>query len=169
MSKKEVEQIEYNEETQKLLIEFMVSCEDLFVRSQNIIKPEYWDTKFRPAVKFIKKYADEFKRLPTTEQLYAETNLEFIANSKLKDHGDWFLKTIEQFCRHKSMEKLILEGPELLDKYIGSSERAVLMKIVYWSSLMLHYRFAMYLARQENQLLQSFSLMNWMLLFPEGN
>ena len=41
---------EYNEETQELFLRFLLSDKDLFARCQNIVKPEYFNLKYRKAV-----------------------------------------------------------------------------------------------------------------------
>lgn len=108
---------DYNEEIQKLLIQFMLSDNSAFVRCQNIIQPSYWDNRLRPAVRYIQKFANEYRALPTPEQVKAETNIDVPAIHDLQpNHIDWFLDTIEDFCKHKAMEALVYDGPELIAK-----------------------------------------------------
>ena len=40
----------YNEETQELFLRFLLSDPDLFARCQNIVKPDYFNLKYRKAV-----------------------------------------------------------------------------------------------------------------------
>jgi hypothetical protein len=108
---------EYTEEFQKLLIQFMVSSEEAFTRCQNILKANYFDAKFRNAVKYILKFADQYSALPTAEQLNGETGVgvEKIENIQ-KNHIEWFLNEIEQFCRYKALEFAIHTAPDKLDR-----------------------------------------------------
>jgi hypothetical protein len=108
---------EYNEEIQKVLIQFMLTDNTAYVRCQNIVKPEYWNERLRPAVRYIKKFTDEYRALPTPEQVRAETSLDLpIIPNIQSNHVDWFLDEISGFCRHKAMEALVYEGPQLIAK-----------------------------------------------------
>ena len=113
--KEQPELKEYSEEVQKVLIQFMLTDNSAYVRCQNIVKPEYWNDRLRPAVRFIKKFTEEYRALPTPEQVKAETNLDLpIIPNIQKNHVDWFLDEISGFCRHKAMEALVYEGPQLI-------------------------------------------------------
>lgn len=109
--------IEYNEETQKLFLEFMISLPEDYTRCQNILKDSYWTSRLRSSVRFIMSYADQYKNLPTTEQIKAETgvNLDVIPQIEASHHSQWFLDKIEAFCRHKAMESLVIDGPKLIE------------------------------------------------------
>lgn len=108
---------DYSEDVQKVLLQFMVSSNTAFVRSQSIIKADYWNERLRPACRYILKFADEYHALPAPEQIEAETGTKLPIMEGLKDqHIEWFLDTIEEFCRHKAMESLIYDGPKLLEK-----------------------------------------------------
>lgn len=112
------ESINYNEATQKLYLEYLLTSQTDYVRCQSIIRPEYWDSKFRPACRFIMEYSDKFKSLPNTDLVYAETGVDLVKHDpiEISQYSQWLLQSVEQFCRHKANELLILEGPELLEK-----------------------------------------------------
>lgn len=111
----------YKNDMQKLLLSFMISDRESFIRCQNIIKPEYWDENLRKPCKFILDYSDRYKNVPTSDQIYAETGVVVEKYDNIEQsHLDWFYDEIESFCRHKSMELLILDGPNLLEKGLYS-------------------------------------------------
>lgn len=113
--KEQVELKEYSEDMQKVLIQFMLTDNSAFVRCQNIVKPEYWNERLRPAVRYIKKFTEEYRALPTPEQVKAETTLDMpLIPNVQQNHVDWFLDEISGFCRHKAMEALVYEGPKLI-------------------------------------------------------
>lgn len=115
--KQEIELKEYSEEIQKVLLQFMISHPTAFVRCQSIVKPEYWDAHLRPAVRYIQKFAEEYRVLPTPEQLEAETTVSVPHMTGIvEQHVEWFLTTIEDFCKHKAMESLVYEGPKLISE-----------------------------------------------------
>ena len=107
----------YNEETQELFLRFLLSDNDLFARCQNIVRPEYFNMKYRPIVKLFQSHATDFNSIPTPEQVSAASgiDLETIPNVTA-DHHEWFLKEFEIFCRHKALEKAIIESTDLLEK-----------------------------------------------------
>lgn len=115
----------FNDEVQKLLISFMVSDPTSFSQSQNIIQPEYFDSRLSPAVRFVMDYAEEYQRLPTPEQIRATTGVVIEKFSEVpEDHTKWYLNNIEKFCQFRAMENVLLDGPDLLDKGIaGDIER----------------------------------------------
>lgn len=112
------EPIEYSEDLQRLLLQFMISDPAAYARSQTILKPEYWNDRLRKSARYIIDYSEEFKTLPSTEQIQAETGttIDFLPAEVTVKASDWYMKTIEAFCRHKAMEALVFEGPDLLNK-----------------------------------------------------
>lgn len=118
---------DYSESTQKFFIEFLLSSNDAFMKSQNIIKPEYFDKKFKPAVRFVKDYSKDYNAIPGIRQVEVQTGLEFEPVENIKDQDiNWFLDSIESFCRHKAIENVILNSPDKLqNKKYGELEREI--------------------------------------------
>lgn len=107
---------DYSKNTQVLLLRHLITDHTLYTQCQDILKHEYFDKSLQFPVEFIKEFANEYNSLPSPEIVYSTTGLELeklpIEDIKTK----WFLDTFEKFCRHKAMELLILEGPNLLEK-----------------------------------------------------
>ena len=108
---------EYNDEVQELFIKFLISDPDLFARCQNIVKSEFFNRKFKNTVDLIKSHSTNYNTIPTLEQINAVggLNLEVIPNVK-PEHPDWFMDEFETFCRHKALEKAIIDSTDLLEK-----------------------------------------------------
>lgn len=108
---------EYNEETQELFLRFLLSDKDLFARCQNIVKPDYFNLKYRKAVDLFISHSTQHNAIPTPEQVsaVAGVQLEPIPNVT-PDHHNWFMNEFETFCRHKALEKAIIESTDLLEK-----------------------------------------------------
>lgn len=118
----------YNRNIQKELISYMISDGELYTRCQNILKKEYFDKNLRKTVDFIQEYVNEFTTMPTPEIINGYTDIELYIKPKeeCSKQSQWFLDTIEKFCKHKAMEILLLEGVELVKKEdIGEMERRV--------------------------------------------
>lgn len=111
-------EIQYNEEIQELFLKFLVTDPELFVRISNIIEPYMFNRKFQNTVSFIKEHANDYSSIPTIDQISANTGIELDRIDGItENHVDWFLDTFEVFCRHKALEKAILESTDLLEKH----------------------------------------------------
>ena len=107
----------YNEETQELFLRFLLSDHDLFARCQNIVKPEFFNIKYRKAIELFLSHSTDFNSIPTPEQVSAASGMHLdIIPNVTPDHHEWFLKEFEIFCRHKALEKAIIESTDLLEK-----------------------------------------------------
>lgn len=117
MAKDEEEIKDYSEDKQKLLIDVLLSSEEVFARCQNILDSKYFVNKFRPAMRFILKYANEYRVLPKIEQVRAETGIEFhrIENILIQ-HQDSFLKEIEEFCKNRALADAVTSAVSLIEK-----------------------------------------------------
>lgn len=118
---------EYNVEVQKLFIEFLAQDQDLFVRVNGIMDPEYFDRTLRKTVNFIKTHADEYGALPKPEQVEATTGFKPSGIPDVDDrHKKWFIDEFEQFCKQKALEGAILKSTDLLEKGdFGAVEKTV--------------------------------------------
>ena len=108
---------EYTEEVQELFLRFLVSDPELFVRVNNIVQPYMFNKKFQDAVKFLKDHTTEYNSIPTIDQISATTNVDLERVENITDnHIEWFLDSLETFCRHKALEKAILDSTDDLEK-----------------------------------------------------
>ena len=123
----EVAEKEYTEDMQKLYIEFLLSDPELYARCQAIIDAEYFDRKFRKSVKFIQEHVNGYSVVPTTEQLKAQTGIEFTLVKDIDErHDEWFLDDFEQFCKHKALANAILNSTDLLEEnQFGAVEKMI--------------------------------------------
>lgn len=108
---------EYTEDKQTLLINILLSSDEIFARCQNILDAKYFVAKLRPAMRFILNFANEYRVLPKVEQVNAETGLIFykIADIGIQ-HQDAFLDEIEEFCKNRALANAIYDAVELIDK-----------------------------------------------------
>ena len=108
---------DYTDEVQELFVRFLISDGDLFSRCQNIVKAEHFTRKFRPVIDLMCSHAEKYNSMPTLEQIKAigKLDLEPIPNVT-PEHQNWFMSEFETFCRHKGLEKAIIESTDLLEK-----------------------------------------------------
>ena len=105
----------YSTDLQKLFIQFMVTNPELYTRIRGIIKPEYFDRSVRPVVKQLIDYSEDYSTLPDTAIIKAETGQDIEKLDNITQHEEWFVDEFETFCRHKAIEKAIIDSTDLLE------------------------------------------------------
>jgi len=105
----------YSLDLQTLFVQFMVTNPELYTRVRGIIKPEYFDRGIRPVVKQLVDYSEEYSTLPDTVMIKAETGHSIEKLDNISQHEDWFVDEFETFCRHKAIEKAIIDSADLLE------------------------------------------------------
>jgi archaellum biogenesis ATPase FlaH len=108
---------DFSTEMQKLFLEFLQSDPDLFVKCNTITQIDFFEHKFRPVIKFIKEYHDEYSGIPSISQINAKTGITLTNITNIQDNEkNWFLDEYETFCRYKALEKAILASTDKLEK-----------------------------------------------------
>jgi archaellum biogenesis ATPase FlaH len=108
---------DYSEDVQKLLVSVLLSDEEVFSRCVNILNVKYFVNKLRPAVRFLLQFANEYKCLPTHEQMRAQFGMEFERMGKLAPAlQQAFLDQIEEFCKNRALADAVLSAPDLIAK-----------------------------------------------------
>ena len=118
---------DYGEDIQELFLRFLVTDPDVFVRVNNIVEPYMFNRKYREAVEFLKDHANKYASIPTLEQLEAVNGIELKPVEDVHDsHMSWFMDEFETFCRHKALEKAILDSTDLLEQHDYGSVEALI-------------------------------------------
>lgn len=108
---------EYSPDLQKLFLEMMLQDAQSFVRVSNIYNSENFDRSIRSAAEFIKQHSNDYKTLPTIEQIKATTGVELKPVPELTEgHYDWFMQEFENFTKRQELERAILKAADLLEK-----------------------------------------------------
>lgn len=106
----------YDYATQVLFISMMLTDPELYTRCSNILLPSYFDKKLAPSVKFIMKFAEDHNGLPNKQIIHSQTGVEFDILDINDSHKEWFMDSIEDFCKSKAIEKAILSGAQMLEE-----------------------------------------------------
>lgn len=101
-------------EKQILLLDYIISCPDIFAKTQAILDNKYFDPELRRTVAFIAQYYSEYSTIPTPEQVSAETGIILNTRSMNADQIDYSLDEIEKFCKDRAIKLAIAESIELL-------------------------------------------------------
>ena len=108
---------EYSLDLQKLFLEMIVQDAQSFVRISNIYNPDNFDRSIRAAAEFIKSHSNEYKALPTYEQIKAVTGVELKPVPELNEsHNEWFMQEFESFTKRQELERAILKAADMLEK-----------------------------------------------------
>lgn len=95
----------------------MVTNAELYTRVMNIINPEHFDRRIRPAAEFIMEHTKKYNVMPDPIQIKATTDMTIEKIEELDDgHYEWFLEEFEQFTKRQALEKAILKSADLLEK-----------------------------------------------------
>ena len=108
---------DYTPDLQKLFLEMIVQDAQNFVRVQNIYNPENFDRSLRETAKFITQHSNEYKTLPTYEQIRAVTGVELKPiPDTVEGHQEWFMKEFESFTKRQELERAILVAADMIEK-----------------------------------------------------
>lgn len=118
---------DYTDEIQHLFLQFLISDPDLFSRCLAIMNEEYFIRKYRTTVKFLRDHVEKHNTLPMLEQINAVGGAELLPLENVTpEHQDWFLAEFETFCKHKALEKAIIDSTDDLEnKNYGAVEDRV--------------------------------------------
>ena len=121
---------DYTPELQKLFVETLISDTDTYSRCQSILNHTYFEQPFLDCVQFIKKYTDQYGKIPDPEKIHATCGVKLEIIQTPKDHVTWFLDEFEQFCRHKALTDAILTSTDLLEKNQFGAVEAIIKDAV---------------------------------------
>jgi len=93
----------------------MYTDPELYTRVRGIVKPDYFDRSVRPVVQKIIEHTEEYSVMPDAMIIKAETGQALEKLDNIEQHVDWFIDEFETFCRHKAIEKAIIDSADLLE------------------------------------------------------
>lgn len=107
-------------DTQKLMLERMLSSSDVFTRCIGILSPEYFDPEVRPIVKFIHSYFSKYNSVPKVDYINSEYDCDLKLTKMDGADVKFTCDQIELFCKQEALYKAIMEsGPDVTS---GKSE-----------------------------------------------
>jgi len=107
---------DYNLEVQTVFLQMFLSDAESYIRCQNIFNPELFDQRLQRSAKFIREYVDQYKTMPEVSIVNAKTESKLSAIQMDQSHYQWLLNEFEQFTRHKSLERAIIDSADLIEK-----------------------------------------------------
>jgi hypothetical protein len=115
-----------NETKQQLLLEYIISSQDVFALTSHLLVPQYFDPSLRLGLSWTLDYYNKYRAIPTTDQIKAETGLDLKTRDILSHEVEYCCAEIEQFAKRKAIEAAVIEAPSLIKegKY-ETLERAI--------------------------------------------
>jgi hypothetical protein len=110
-------EIKYPAGMQAHYIDNLISDPDKFAKCRTILKDEYFDDEFRPTVRYLIEHVDQFRSIPSVELIRAKTGLPvtLLPAADMLSNQAWFWAEFEEFCRHKAIENVFLDGYQLIN------------------------------------------------------
>lgn len=107
---------DYGYEVQKLYLERMLCDAEAFVRCQGIFDHSLFDRRLQTAAEFINEYVKQYTVLPDVVTVNATCGVTLeTPQDQHPNHSQWLLDEFEEFTRHKSLERAILQSADLLE------------------------------------------------------
>lgn len=97
-------------ETQKLIIEKLLSSTDIFSRCIPIIDQEYFDPDVRPLVKFIRNYYEQYNSVPKLDYINSEFDMELKERKSDATEIKFTCNEIEKFCKQGALYNAIRDS-----------------------------------------------------------
>lgn len=101
---------------QKLLIEYLISCDNTFAICNKVLNYKYFDPQYQNTIKFIQLYYNQYNSIPTPPQINGECNVQLELQTITRDQIEYCVNEIEQFCRRRALETAILDSVKLIEK-----------------------------------------------------
>ena len=101
---------------QKLLIEYMLSNREVFIKSMRILSPEIFEKPLDRVAETILEYFNKHLGVPSVDIILAETGISLEAREMEEDELSYFLEEFETHCRQQAMTNAILESVDLIQE-----------------------------------------------------
>lgn len=108
--------LEFGFEKQQLLLAYMMADESIFQRAHSILKTHYFDQDLQPVVKYILHHAEQYKALPNSDQIFAETGKKLEKHDITTQDSTWALTNIERFCQRQAIVHAVNDSLDHIEK-----------------------------------------------------
>jgi archaellum biogenesis ATPase FlaH len=110
----DAEESEPSDYTQHLLLSYLVSAPELWVKCAPIIHADYFDPQYRPVVRNIGDHLKKYKDMPNPDIIHTETGVRLdIKDDAEKDATQtWVCDKVEEFCRTTAFHDFLVRSAE---------------------------------------------------------
>jgi len=101
---------------QLLLVNYLISSPDTYAICSSILDASYFNPGISKAVAFLQTYYQQYSKLPSLEQIHAETGTQLQYYNISPEQIEYCITEVEQFCKSKALEQAIMKCAELYRK-----------------------------------------------------
>lgn len=107
-----------NYDKQELLLSYILSNPDAFLRIRPILEPEFFDKELRGVTSYVIKHSDQYSSLPSFSMISAECGVSLQPQEDASDPRrlEWLYDEAEKFCRTQKTIAAIYDAMEKLGK-----------------------------------------------------
>lgn len=102
------------DEKEKLLLEYVLSSKELFIKVLGVIRPEFFEKPLDKVVGICIEYFNKYHAIPDFDVIKVETGVRLKERELLKDEFDYCCDEVEKHCKRAAMKIAILESAEML-------------------------------------------------------
>ena len=102
------------DEKEKILVEFLLSNKELFIKCGGILKSEYFESPLDSVIKFTLDYVHKYRDIPDNKIVYAETDVKLETHNLTTSEIDYVTDEIERHCKQSAMRMAILAGADII-------------------------------------------------------
>lgn len=105
-----------NIKEEKLLLEYMLSSNDIYSRCASIVESKYFSAKLQPIVAFVKTYYERFSCIVPLDILHAKFDEKFTLKTVTSSDYKFACEEIELFCKQKAVMSAVFDSLSEVEK-----------------------------------------------------
>ena len=106
--------VEPSDYSQSLLLSYLVSAPELWIKCAPIIQASYFDQEYQPVIKLVQEHLKKYKDMPSPDMIHSDTGV--LLNKQEDAHKDsrqeWVCDQIEEFCRTTAFQDFLVNAAE---------------------------------------------------------
>lgn len=116
--------------TQHLLLSYLLSAPELWVKCAPILDAKYFDPQYRPVIKNIVEHLKTYGDMPDVDMIHADTGVKLTLKEDASEPSrqESVCDRVEEFCRTTAFRDFLAEAAEVTDTDRSRSTLASLMK-----------------------------------------
>jgi len=115
---------------EKLLIEFLLSSKDLFLKCGGILEPEYFESPLDDVMEFTLRYLEKYRDIPDMDIIYAETEIKLNERELSDSEMNYITDEIEKHCQQAAMYIAITKSADILGEDVEDADYGSISNLV---------------------------------------
>jgi hypothetical protein len=129
-AKKADASVEPSDYTQHLLLSYLISAPELWIKCAPIIDAKYFDPQYRPVIANVIAHLKQYGDMPDPEMIHSETGvlLDTKEDAGKESRQTYVCDKVEEFCRTTAFQDFLLDSAEVTATDRSRSTLSGLMK-----------------------------------------